>query len=81
MKNLSLLAVLVFLVSCASVSSLGDGKTHVVSCSSIWTSKESCAEKGADDYCTNGKHKIKAANSNWTLMRGFERSVTIVCEN
>jgi hypothetical protein len=81
MKNFSLLVLLLILVSCASVSSLGDGKTHVVTCPGLWTSKEGCAEKGADDYCTNGKHKIKAANTNWTFMRGYERSVTIICEN
>jgi hypothetical protein len=81
MKNLSLGLMILSFVSCASVSSLGDGKTHVAACPSLYTSNESCAKKAADDYCAKGMHKIKAANSNFTLMQGFERRVTIVCDN
>ena len=80
MKKVFLALIILSFVSCASVSSLGDGKTHVVTCPALWTSSESCAEKGADDYCTSGNHKILAANSNFTLMRGYERTVTIVCK-
>jgi hypothetical protein len=81
MKNLSLVLLALTMVSCASISSLGDGKTHMVNCPALFTSKESCADKGADDHCSNGKYKITAANTNWTFMRGYERSVTIVCDN
>jgi hypothetical protein len=78
MQKILMISMGLLFISCATVVPVGDGRTHVVICPSLFTSMKSCAYR-ANDKCPSGLIVTKHTEF-WDLKGGSQRAVTVKCK-